>query len=324
MQKTENRPKAARSTYTDDCNTESPLNARVSNYRHSKDNIGGTTTIRAELEAIKNGKIKNVIEKCRSVNDEEYARLKQWLSMTCFQGVMRPKRGKDYLTDPSGVLCIDFDGFDRQQAEYVRNLLRSCPFVFSAWLSPSAHGVKALFRVNIANDAECKHAFNDIADYLLREYGLTADPQCKDFGRTCYRSYDKSLWIAENAELFHYSIPEEEPMAAVARTTPISIFVKSSKRLEGYTLAVLNGELEHISNAGRGHGTAALYRAAIRAGELSFTGLFCREPVEDRFIQAFLSRGHSYNSPEHARTTFANGWNLGESKPRQLPPEVLE
>lgn len=321
--KEERRLTAAKESNNTEYTSDQLLDANIGVYKNAKDNTGTVSTIRKQLEIIKTGKLSKTIEKLRACSEDEYAARKIWLPMAIFQGIFEPTRKAENIQKSSGLMIIDLDHLTDDESEALREKLRSCPFIFAAWRSPR-NGVKALFRVDFSNDDEFKAAYRAIAAYLQAEFSLEIDPTGKDVSRGCFTSADPKLWTNASAEKFCYSMPEAEPVAAVARITPISILVKSSKRLEGYTLAVLNGELEHISNAGRGHGTAALYRAAIRAGELSFTGLFCREPVEDRFIQAFLNRGHSHNSPEHARTTFENGWNLGESKPRQLPPEVLE
>jgi hypothetical protein len=313
----------AEQSFNDEYTPIQPIDAIISVCKNAKDNTGTVSTIRKQLEIIRTGKLSTTIEKLRACSEDEYSARKIWLPMAIFQGTFEPTRKAENIQKSSGLMIVDLDHLTDNESEALREKLRSCPYVFAAWRSPR-NGVKALFKVDFSNDGEFKAAYRAIAAYLHTEFGLEIDPTGKDVSRGCFTSADSKLWTNASAEKFCYSMPEAEPVAAVARTTPISILVKSSKRLEGYVLAVLNGELEHIGNAGSGHGTAALYRAAIRAGELSFTGLFCREPVEDRFIHAFLNRGHSYNSPEHARTTFGNGWNLGESKPRQLPPEVLE
>ncbi len=217
-------------------------------------------------------------------------------------------------------MCFDFDHMSPEQAVSVRKMLKTSPYVLSAWLSPSGHGVKALIRADITNDKECKQAFRDISVYFQQEYNLIADPQCKDVCRTTFRSFDPDLWVNQNTETFIYS--KVEPVAA-RKPEPIIIPIRSNPKLEGYVLSAINGELSNIASAPAGEGTRALYRAAIHAGELSFTGLFCRSSVEDHFIKAFLDRKNSQNTEQHALTVFNNGWSLGESQPRQLPAEVI-
>lgn len=298
--------------------TFDPINARISLYQSTFDNTGKSTNIGAELERIRAGAVRPLIELLRSCDSSQYDELKKKLPMACFQGLMEPKRGKENLTMPSGVLCVDFDGFNTDEAISVRDNFKTCQHILAAWLSPG-HGVKALVRVNIADDSQCKAAFRNLEAYFIKEYGLTTDRQCKDISRTCYTSFDPALWINESAIPFRY----ETIVAAATRPTAIIIPIKSNPRLETYVLSAINSELENICNAPEGCGTSSLYRAAIRAGELSFTGLFCRSAVESHFIKAFLERKHSSNTLAHAEITFNNGWNLGENQPRQLPVEVM-
>lgn len=299
--------------------TRNPLKSKVSQYRHSKDNIGTTTTILDELMAIKSGKNKEIILRGRACPDA-YVKLKPWLTMTCFQGYFKPTRSKSNLVEPSGIMSADFDDMLPEQAIAVRDRLKSSPYIVAAWVSPSGHGVKALIRADITNDEECKQAFRDISVYFQQEYNLIADPQCKDVCRTTFRSFDPDLWVNQNTETFIYS--KVEPVAA-RKPEPIIIPIRSNPKLEGYVLSAINGELSNIASAPAGEGTRALYRAAIHAGELSFTGLFCREAIEAEFVKAFLSRKNSLNTEAHALTVFSNGWNLGITQPRQLPSEVL-
>lgn len=300
-----------------------PIDANISVYKNAKDRIGTVSTIRKQLEIIKSGLLSKTIEQLRVCSQEEYSKRKIWLPMAIFQGTFEPTRKAENIQASSGLMVIDEDHLTDDESEALREKLRACPFIFAAWRSPR-NGVKALVRVNFNNDTEFKAAYRAIAAYLETEFSLEIDPTGKDVSRSCFTSSDPKLWIQSSAEIFCYSMPEAEPVAAATRKTPVVIAIRSNPRLEGYVLAAINSELNNIGNAPKGNGTASLYRAAIRAGELSHTGLYSRSAVEDHFIQEFLSRKHSHNSPEHARVTFNNGWTLGESQPRQLPEEVLK
>ncbi|MFA5596707.1 MAG: BT4734/BF3469 family protein [Pusillimonas sp.] len=297
------------------------IDANISVYKNAKDNTGTVSTIRKQLEIIKTGKLSKTIEKLRACSEDEYAARKIWLPMAVFQGTFVPARLKENIQASSGLMILDFDHLTGAESEEIREKLRDCPFIFAAWRSPR-NGAKALARVDFSNDEEFKAAYRAIAAYLQTEFSLEIDPTGKDVSRGCFTSADPNLWTNASAEKFCYSMPEVEPVAAT-RKTPVVIAIRSNPRLEGYVLAAINNELNNISNAPKGSGTGALYRAAIRAGELSHTGLYCRSAVEDHYISAFLNRKHSHNSREHARITFNNGWILGEGQPRQLPSEVI-
>ncbi|MDD2998230.1 MAG: BT4734/BF3469 family protein [Candidatus Riflebacteria bacterium] len=315
-------PVAAAAHLTNDEYTPiQPIDAIISVYKNAKDKIGTISTVRKQLEIIKSGILTGTIERLRACPPLEYDKQKIWLPMAVFQGIFVPARLKENIQASSGLMILDFDHLAGAESEEIREKLRDCPFIFAAWRSPR-NGVKALARVDFSNDEEFKAAYRSLSECLQREYGIEADPKCKDISRACFTSADPNLWIQSSADKFLYSM-EAEPVAAVTRRTPVVIPIRSNPRLEGYVLAAINNELNNISNAPKGSGTGALYRAAIRAGELSHTGLYCRSAVEDHYISAFLNRKHSHNSREHARITFNNGWLLGEGQPRQLPSEVI-
>lgn len=312
----------AERSFNDEYTPDRLLDANISVYKNAKDRIGTVSTIRKQLEIIRTGKLSTTIEQLRACSQEEYSKRKIWLPMAIFQGTFEPTRKAENIQKSSGLMIIDEDHLTDDESEALREKLRSCPYIFAAWRSPR-NGVKALFKVDFSNDGEFKAAYRAIAAYLHTEFGLEIDPTGKDVSRGCFTSSDLKLWLNASAEKFCYSMPEAEPVAAAMRKTPVVIAIRSNPRLEGYVLAAINNELNNISNAPKGSGTGALYRAAIRAGELSHTGLYCRSAVEDHYISAFLNRKHSHNSREHARITFNNGWILGEGQPRQLPSEVI-
>ena len=321
-QKEERRLAAAKESNNTEYTSDQLLDANIGVYKNAKDNTGTVSTIRKQLEIIRTGKLSTTIEKLRACSEDEYSARKIWLPMAIFQGTFEPTRKAENIQKSSGLMIIDLDHLTDDESEALREKLRSCPFIFAAWRSPR-NGVKALFKVDFSNDAEFKAAYRAIAAYLQTEFSLEIDPTGKDVSRGCFTSADPNLWTNASAEKFCYSMPEAEPVAAATRKTPVVIAIRSNPRLEGYVLAAINNELNNISNAPKGSGTGALYRAAIRAGELSHTGLYCRSAVEDHYISAFLNRKHSHNSREHARITFNNGWILGEGQPRQLPSEVI-
>jgi len=123
------------------------------------------------------------------------------------------------------------------------------------------------------------------------------------------------------AEPFLY---EKQVAATVKPSEPIRIPTSSSPRLERYIENAINYELQRIKTAPAGTGTAALYAAAISAGELyEVTKLFDPAPVLLLYCNAFLERGNSRNTEQHALTVFNNGFELGKAQKRQLPAEVM-
>ncbi|NCB39991.1 MAG: hypothetical protein EOM80_14600 [Erysipelotrichia bacterium] len=324
MLKEENRPaQAAEASCIGNYTNIQPENQEISMYcGFSIGDAGKTARVGDVLQAIRAGRWAQQVLRLRELDAEgradEYSSLKSRLPFATFAGTFLPCRKKENLRQPSGVMVADIDGLSHERAIKLKTALKADNHIFSVFLSP-AHGIKTLVRVNIADDTECKAAFRDLEKYFFEKYGIQLDKSGSDVCRACFASFDSDLWINYSAVPFRY----ETIVAAATRPTAIIIPIKGNPRLEGYVLSAINSELENICNAPEGCGTSSLYRAAIRAGELSFTGLFCRSAVESHFIRAFLERKHSSNTLAHAEITFNNGWNLGENQPRQLPVEVM-
>lgn len=326
MQTEKNRPaQAAEISYNVDYNSIQPEKQTISMYQGFKLDDAGKIAIMGDvLHAIKSGRWAQQVLTVRKLDAEgraaEYSTLKNKLPFSTFAGAFEPCRKKENLKQASGVMVGDFDGLSREQSINLKESLQTDKHIFSAFLSP-AHGIKALVRVNIANDAECKAAFKGLEQYFQTHYGVQLDKSGSDVCRACYMSFDPGLYLNIAAEPFHYS----KQVAAPAKPSEqIRIPVSSSPRLEKYIENAINYELQRIETAPAGSGTAALYAAACTAGELyEVTRLFDPAPVLSLFCNAFLNRGNSQNTEKHALTVFNNGFELGKTQKRQLPAEVM-
>lgn len=302
--------KLLKSDYT----TLSPFRAKINLYDNAFDRIGAPIVLSDVLSQIQQGKYQRKIAWLRKLNEDDYGKHKTSLPMFTASGTFTPSRSKANFATPSGLVVLDKDGLNVSESEALREHLRSCPYTAAAFLSPR-NGVKWLVRVDINNDFECKNAFRDLAGYYKNNFNIEVDPSGKDVSRACFLSADFNLWTNESAEPFVYNI-KAEPIPQTPNTIELALI--GSARLEKYVLTVLNGELENIVTAPKGTGTAALYRAAIRAGELDYTGLFDRPLLEDKFCQAYMQRGNSQKCTSHAAETFDNGYAHGTEQPRDL------
>ena len=149
------------------------------------------------LDRIKSGKSKDIILKIRSEKDKEKRNeLKMQLPCICWSGEFK-ERNEAGLYKHSGFICLDFDDLEKPSEK--RDSLKSDEYVYSAWISPSGNGVKAL--IKIPSD-------NHLGSYLAIEerYEKQIDRACKDVCRVCYESFDNDLWINENSTIFEKQI----------------------------------------------------------------------------------------------------------------------
>jgi len=151
------------------------------------------------LERIKNGSSKKIITEIRrEKNKSERNELKKKLPSICFSGKFS-KRADFALLEHSGLMCLDFDGYEKQKdlIEDKGRLMKN-RYVYSVFISPSGNGLKVIVR--IPNDAE-NHVkyFNSLEKHFDSAY---FDKTSKNISRVCYESYDPLIYINENSELW--------------------------------------------------------------------------------------------------------------------------
>ena len=151
------------------------------------------------LDRVKEGASKDLVKRIRSEKKKpERNELKKLLPAICFSGTFN-KRSDDAITEHSGLICLDFDGYERQKdllndkETFTKN-----KYVYSVFISPSGNGLKVL--VKIPADAE-NHTnyFNSLERYFNSPY---FDKTSKNISRVCYESYDPLIYINEHSSLW--------------------------------------------------------------------------------------------------------------------------
>ncbi|MBS3739502.1 MAG: hypothetical protein KGY51_11010 [Psychroflexus sp.] len=170
------------------------MNIKISAFKHvSEANNPYTKDVFKCLERIRVGKSKDKILKYQKTGDEKY---KKNLPGFCFSGVFST-RAKVGLKKHSGLLVLDFDGFkSNKDAKDYKDSICDLPYVFSAFISPSGKGVKALVKIPpIPQDHE--KYYNAIYKHINSDY---LDPSGKDVGRFCFESYDPDIYVNPDCE----------------------------------------------------------------------------------------------------------------------------
>jgi len=151
------------------------------------------------LERIKDGATKDLVNKIRlEKRKAEKNELKKSLPAICFSGTFN-KRADNSLIDHSGLICLDFDGYEKQkELLQEKERLSKNNYVYSVFISPSGNGLKALVR--IPKDPE-NHSnyFNSLEKYFNSPY---FDKTSKNLSRVCYESYDPLIYINENSSIW--------------------------------------------------------------------------------------------------------------------------
>jgi len=157
------------------------------------------------LDRIKSGKSKDLVEAIRKEKDKADRNiLKKKLPAICFSGEF-PKRADNAIIEHSGIICLDFDGFKTaSRRKAIREGMEADNYVLSVFTSPSGDGLKVL--VKIPRDIE-NHTryFNALQEYWNFE---EFDTSCKNISRVCYESYDPSIYINYDSEVWDTAAEE--------------------------------------------------------------------------------------------------------------------
>jgi len=151
------------------------------------------------LDRIKDGKYAELISKIRLEKDKTARNeLKKELPAICFSGEFN-KRADGALIKHSGLICLDFDGYETtDQMLADKASMSSDPYVLSVFVSPSGNGLKVI--VKIPEDADNhKRYFDALNDHFASDF---FDVTSKNISRVCYESYDPDLYINMDSEVW--------------------------------------------------------------------------------------------------------------------------
>ena len=146
------------------------------------------------LERIKDGASKELVKRIRTEKSKgERNELKKQLPAICFSGTFK-KRTDNSLVEHSGLICLDFDGYQKQKEllQDKENLCKS-KYVYSVFISPSGNGLKVLVKIPKDPDNHANY-FNSLDKHFNSIY---FDKTSKNISRVCYESYDPLIYVNE-------------------------------------------------------------------------------------------------------------------------------
>jgi hypothetical protein len=144
------------------------------------------------LSRIKNGDSKDLIKDIRNAKDKSVQNeLKKQLPAICFSGKFT-KRNDNSLQEHSGLICLDFDGYESHKAMISdKQKLSKDKHAYSVFISPSGLGLKMLVKI-----PEDKENHKDYFNSLKNHYdSIHFDISCSNVSRVCYESYDPQIFV---------------------------------------------------------------------------------------------------------------------------------
>jgi len=158
------------------------------------------------LQRIQEGASKDLVKKIRNASDKtQRNKYKQSLPAICFSGTFT-KRNDNSINQHSGLICLDFDGYpSNKEMLQEKERLSKSRFVYSAFISPSGNGIKALVKIPSNPDTH-KAYFISLEKHFNSDY---FDKTSKNISRVCYESYDPLIYINETSSIWD-KIEEQE------------------------------------------------------------------------------------------------------------------
>ena len=151
------------------------------------------------LDRVRNGSSRDLVKEIRKQKDKSARNeLKKKLPAICFSGTFN-KRSDSSVIEHSGLICLDFDGYDKQKTllSDKENLSKN-KYVFSVFISPSGNGLKVLVKIPKDIDNH-QNYFNSLEKHFNSSY---FDKTSKNISRVCYESYDPLIYINVNSSIW--------------------------------------------------------------------------------------------------------------------------
>ncbi|HAI43925.1 MAG TPA: hypothetical protein DCM40_40430, partial [Maribacter sp.] len=181
------------------------------------------------LDRIKDGKNSELVKRIRSEkNKSERNELKKKLPSICFSGVFN-KRSDSALVEHSGLICLDFDGYEKKK-DLTEDRLKfeKNKFVFAVFVSPSGNGLKVIVKIPKDSENHTKY-FNSLNKHFASPY---FDTTSKNVSRVCYESFDKQLYVNQNSKIWINFEEDEYEEKHLSQGQPLIKITDESKIVE--------------------------------------------------------------------------------------------
>lgn len=179
------------------------------------------------FDRIKTGNSKDIVERIRAEEDKEVQNnVKKELPAICFSGEFS-KRADSALINHSGLICLDFDGFDTKKSMLtVKKQMESDSYVMSVFISPSGKGLKVIVKIPPIPENH-RGYFRALEEYFAMD---EFDKSCKNESRVCYESYDPKIYINYSSDVWE-DISEEKAKEVDKFNGPSTITINDDNEI---------------------------------------------------------------------------------------------
>ena len=162
----------------------------------------GNRELTRVLQSIKEGSFKTEIQSLRECEDEkEKRKIKNSLFAFTPSMVLYTDRKISEGDTYTGLIHLDYDNID--DVSKTIKYIKSIPYSYACFISPSGNGVKVFVRVSNGMDKH-KDAFYILRNYYDTRIGEVSDNSVNDLNRLCFVSHDPGLYLNEDSKEFNY------------------------------------------------------------------------------------------------------------------------
>jgi hypothetical protein len=147
---------------------------------------------------------------------EKFDSLKRRLPAVVFSGVFNHKRSVENIEIYNPILVLDIDKIPYSEYSTYFEKIKSDPFIFACWRSPSGNGIKALLHLQYSNPfnlamANIFHrgAFAIVEEYFWSKYEIQIDKSGNDITRLCFFSSDSDIVVKSKYKQFEIKLDLE-------------------------------------------------------------------------------------------------------------------
>lgn len=309
------------------------LNTPIQLYNGKKDNLGTQVIIEKIIQTIQGPSLKPfnlkkiyaAIQSATDAGEKEvlqasYDKHKGQLPAVTWSGTFTTRKAAALL-QYSQLICLDIDKLNEAELSRIFNLLKTLPFVYIIFTSPSGAGLKVIVRLSTGAD-EHKAAFIAL-EKLFATHNIIIDKSGKDVSRLCFLCHDPNAYYNANATSFTAPTePIEEPKPPVkpltkkqlqgltdSTETAADVFHFTSKIL-AYTEGNRNRFIYLFANNCNRKGISM-----VDCSNYSFANFTDREAEE---LRQTIENAYNNNSHEHAKFKKQNG-NPGNKNKTTVP-----
>ena len=159
--------------------------------------------------------------------DPDFDETKKSLRAVMFNGTFT-ERNDNGLLQHSGLCILDFDDYPSAEVmDAERQRLEACPYTYLLFISPSGNGLKCVIKIPPSDKFTHKRRFKAFQEFIDSDY---FDTSSCNVSRVCFESYDPTIYINPDAELF--TLIEEEKGHSKLEVVPILPIKSENKIIE--------------------------------------------------------------------------------------------